>query len=185
MGLNMNSVTREYGPRYRKAPKKEKRVPLGEFTRLTGCRRKSAVRVLSARAIREVLVSTGGKTVKLKPEKNRPANRKGKRVYGDEVIASPRLFRTFFWRKRGKILAPFMRQQMEYIGQRPAFSITGETAEKLKKTSPAAIDRYLKKDRDALRVKGKIFTKPLKPLKSRIPIRAFSSGEECTTPGFR
>ena len=117
MGGHPNGGKHEYGNKGIRAPlpegiEKGKRALIDEFTRLTGYRRKSAVR--------EVLVSTGGKTAKLKPEKKGPANREGKRVYGDEVIAPPRLFRTFFWRKRGNILAPFMRRQMEYIGQRTA-----------------------------------------------------------------
>ncbi|MDR2246214.1 MAG: transposase, partial [Treponema sp.] len=84
------AVTREYMPRYQEAAKKEKRGLLDEFTRLTGYHRKSAVRLLSEKPDREVLVSTDGRTVKFKPEKKRPANRKGKRVYSDEVIASLR-----------------------------------------------------------------------------------------------
>jgi hypothetical protein len=131
-----------------------------------------------------LIVYGHGEAVKLKPEKKRPANRKGKRVYTEEVIASPLLIWTFFWHKCGKTLAPLMRCQTGYIARWPAFHITGETAEKLKKISPATIDRYLKKDRDALRLKGKSLAKPLLSLKSRIPIRASCSGEERKTPGF-
>jgi hypothetical protein len=53
-----------------------------------------------------------------------------------------------------------MRQQISCIARWPAFGITEETAEKLKKISPASIDRYLKKDKDALRLKGKSLTNP-------------------------
>jgi hypothetical protein len=102
-------VTREYRSRYQKATKKEKWLLLDEFTRLTGCHRKSAVRLLSRKPVREVLVYQNGKAVKLKPEKKRPANRKGKWFYGDEVIASLRLVWAFFWYKCGKILGPLMR----------------------------------------------------------------------------
>jgi hypothetical protein len=192
MGLTMKekqAVTREYRPCYQKATKKEKSVILAECTRLTGYHRKSAIRLLGDKPVREVLVYADGEAVKLKPEKRRPANRKGKRVYTDEVIASLRLIWTFFWYKCGRtegpqILAPLMRQQMAYNAQWPAFRITGETAEKLKNISPATIDRYLKKDKELLRLKGKNLTKPLYSLKSRIPIRTFYSGEERETPGF-
>jgi hypothetical protein len=81
MGLNMKekqAVTREYQPRYQKATKKIKPTPLDEFTRLTGYHRKSAVRLLSRKPVREVLVRGNGKTVKFKPEKKQPANRAGK-----------------------------------------------------------------------------------------------------------
>ena len=83
-----------------------------------------------------------------------------------------------------QILAPFMRQQMTDIASWPAFGITPEIAEQLTRISPATIDRYLKKDKAALRLKGKSLTKPLASLKSRIPIRTFYSGEERKTPGF-
>jgi hypothetical protein len=80
--------------------------------------------------------------------------------------------------------APLMGQQMPYISERPAFNITPPIAEKLKTISPATIDRRLKKDREALRLKGKSLTKPLGSLKSRIPIRTFSTTEERKYPAF-
>ncbi|MDR0552389.1 MAG: hypothetical protein LBG72_10360 [Spirochaetaceae bacterium] len=108
-------MKREYRLCYQKATKKEKSALLSEFTKLTGYNRKSAVRLLSGKPVREVVVNGNGKTVKFKSEKKRPANRNGKRKYDDEVIASLRLVWTFFWCKCGKILAPLMRQQMKYI----------------------------------------------------------------------
>ena len=90
----------------------------------------------------------------------------------------------FFWYKCGKILAPLIRQQMNYIAQWPAFKITDEIREKLMNISPATIDRHLKKDKDALRLKGKSCTNPGMALKSRIPLRTFYSAEERKTPGF-
>jgi transposase InsO family protein len=187
MGLNMKekkAVTREYKPRYQKASKKEKKALLDEFTQLTGYHRKSAVRLLGVKPVNQVLVYIKGKPVIIRPEKKRPANRKGKCIYTDEVIAALRLVWAFFWFKCGKILAPLMRQQMQYIAQWPAFGITKEIAEKLKKISPATIDRYLKKDKAALRLKGKSLTKPIDSLKSRIPIRTFYSQEERKKPGY-
>jgi hypothetical protein len=109
MGLNMQekrAVTREYKSRYQAATKKTKSTVLDEFIRLTGYHRKSAIRLLGKKPVREILVYGKGKAVKLKPERKRPANRKGKRIYTDEVIASLRLVWTFFWYKCGKILAP-------------------------------------------------------------------------------
>src|SRR5215510_3028159 len=135
MGLNMKekqAVTREYKPRYQKASKKEKKTLLFEFTELTGYHRKSAIRLLCAKPVKQVLLYMKGKAVKIKPQKKRPANRKGKRIYNDEVINCLRLVWIFFWYKCGKILAPFMREQMVYISQWAAFGITQEIAEKLK-----------------------------------------------------
>jgi transposase InsO family protein len=187
MGLNMKekkAVTGEYQPRYSKASKKEKKKLLDEFTKLTGYHRKSAIRLLAANPVKQVMLYMDGKAVKIKPEKKRPSNRKGKRIYTDEVIRALRLVWTFFWYKCGKILAPLMRQQMQYIAKWTAFGITGETAEKLIRISPAAIDRCLKKDKEALRLKGKSLTKPMDSLKSRIPVRTFYTSGERKKPGF-
>ena len=187
MGLNMKekqAVTREYRPRYQKASKKEKKTLLDEFILLTGYHRKSAVRLLGAKPVKQVMIYIDGKPVKIKPQKKRPSNRKGKRIYSDEVINVLRMVWTFFWYKCGKILAPFMRQQMEYIAQWSAFGITEQIAEKLIRISPATIDRYLKKDKVALKLKGKSLTKPIDSLKSRIPIRTFYSSEERKMPGY-
>jgi len=187
MGLNMKekqAITREYKPRYQKASKKEKKALLDEFTVLTGYHRKSAVRLLCANPVKQIMLYVDGKPVKIKPEKKRPSNRKGKRIYTDEVINCLRLVWTFFWFKCGKILAPLIRQQMPFIAQWQAFGITEEIAEKLKMISPASIDRYLKKDKEALRMKGKSLTKPLNSLKSRIPIRTFYTSDERKKPGF-
>ena len=150
----------------------------------TGYHRKSAVRLLSATPVKQVLICIDGKPVKIKPEKKRPSNRKGKRVYTDDVINCLRLVWTFFWFKCGKIPAPLMRQQMRCIAQWQAFGITDEIAEKLARISQASIDRYLKKDKEAMRLKGKSCTKPLDSLKSRIPIRTFYTSEERKKPGF-
>ena len=187
MGLNMQekkAVTKEYKPRYQKASKKDKKALLDEFTALAKYHRKSAVRLLNVKPVKQVMIYIDGKPVKIKPEKKRSSNRKGKRIYLDEVIGALRLVWTFFWYKCGKILAPLMRQQMAYIAQWPAFDITLKIAEKLKKTSPATIDRYLEKDKAALKLKGKSLTKPMASLKSRIPIRTFYSSEERKKPGF-
>jgi hypothetical protein len=109
MGLTRKekqAVTREYKPRYHKASKKEKKILLDEFIRLTGYHRKSAVRLLSAKPVQQVILYLSGAAVKLKPEKKRTSNRKGKRIYSDEVIAALRVLWIFFWYKCGKILAP-------------------------------------------------------------------------------
>jgi len=77
-----------------------------------------------------------------------------------------------------------MRQQMVYIMQWKAFGITDEIAEKLTKISPATIDRYLKKDKALLKLKGKSLTKPMASLKSRIPIRTFYTAKNEKYPVF-
>ncbi|GMO40211.1 MAG: hypothetical protein Pg6C_00980 [Treponemataceae bacterium] len=77
-GLNMKekqAVTREYRPRYQKAAKKEKPALPGEFTKLTGYHRKSAVRLLSSKPVREVAASGNrGKAETHKPRDHRPVS---------------------------------------------------------------------------------------------------------------
>jgi hypothetical protein len=104
------AVTREYKTHYQVVTKKAKSALLDEFTRLTGYHRTYAARLLSNKSAKEVLLYLEGEAVKLKPEKKRPANRKGKRFYTDEAIAALRHVWTFFWYKCGKIFAPLMRQ---------------------------------------------------------------------------
>jgi hypothetical protein len=190
------AVARQVRCRYQKAGRKEKSAILDEFIKTTGYKnRKYAPRVLNRREPTEALLVVNGKTVKLKPPKKRPANRKGKKIYTDEVIASLRLIWDFFWCKCGRtegpqLLAPLMRQQMSYIALWPVFGITPEIREKLMRISPRArfrgetIDRALKKDRAALALRGKSLTKPGELLKHRIPIRTFYTSQERKLPGF-
>ncbi|GMO68692.1 MAG: hypothetical protein Ta2A_16990 [Treponemataceae bacterium] len=176
MGLQMKekqALTREVRSRYRSASKKDKSKILDEFVENTNYNRKYALRVLNTKPVKEVSVAVYGKTIKFKPEKKKRKKREGKRIYGDEVIASLRLIWEFFWCKCGKILAPLMRDQMCFMAEWSAFGITPDIREKLEKISPATIDRVLKKNRDAMRLKGKSCTKSNDTLKNRIPIRTF------------
>ena len=105
MGLNMRekqAVTREYKPRYQKARKKEKRALPDGYIKLTGYHRKSAVRLLCAKPVKRVMLYRNGTAIKIKPEKKRPANRSGRRIYTDGVIDCLRPVRTFFRFKCGR-----------------------------------------------------------------------------------
>jgi hypothetical protein len=125
---------------------------LDECTRLTGRHRKSAIRLLSAMPVREVLVTVDGTPIKLKAEKKWPANRKGKRVYADEATAAPRLIRTFFRYKRAgnEVSAKSLPR---LCGSGRVLSPNGRPF-----TSPG---KPLKKDREAPKLKGKSLAKPL------------------------
>jgi hypothetical protein len=64
MGLSMQekkAVTVQIRSRYQKAERKEKSVILNEFIQLTGYRRKSAVRLLGAKAVKPVMVYMDGR----------------------------------------------------------------------------------------------------------------------------
>jgi hypothetical protein len=167
-----------------KAGWKEKLAVLDEFIKTTGHKNwKYALRVLNKPETAEALpvVRQSGQT-QAAPKK--PANRAGKKIYTDAVVASLRLIWAFFWHKCGKLLAPLPRQQTDYIAQWPAFGITPDIREKPLKISPAAIDRALKKDRAALALKGKSLAKPGRLLKHRAPISAFYTSDERKLPGF-
>ncbi|MDR1986178.1 MAG: hypothetical protein LBP88_04295 [Treponema sp.] len=73
---------------------------------------------------------------------------------------------------------------MHFIAQWPAFAITPAIRDKLLSISPATIDRILKKDKVALKLKGKSITTPGHLLKPRVPIRIFYSSDERKLPGF-
>jgi hypothetical protein len=59
---------------------------------------------------------------------------------------------------------PFANSLKFWGVQWAAFAITEDIAEKLKRISPASIDRTIKKDKAALRLKGKSLTKPIDSL---------------------
>ncbi|MDR2796354.1 MAG: hypothetical protein LBB47_06570, partial [Spirochaetaceae bacterium] len=179
------AVTRQIRSCCLKAGRKEKSAIPDEFVLITGYKKRNyALRILNQPEAPQALLVVNGKTVKLKPQKKRPANRTGKKIYTDEVIASLRLIWTFFWYKCGKLLAPLIRQQMPFIAAWPAFGITPAVREKLLTISPATIDRALKKDKAALVLKGKSLTKPGDLLKHRVPIRTFYTSQERKLPGF-
>jgi hypothetical protein len=121
----------------------------------------------------QTLLFVKGGAVKLKPAKPKTANRKGKKIYTDDAIATLHLVRAFFRYKCGKLPASLMRWQTGYIALWQAFGITPDIREKLMRISPAAIV-----------LKGKSLTKPAGLLKHRIPIRTFYTSEERKLPGF-
>jgi hypothetical protein len=123
-----------------------------------------------------------GKKVRLKACTGK--RRKGggrKPVYTDEFVSVLRAIWIFFWYRCGKILAPFIREQMRFL--EPAFNITSEVKELLLKVSPATIDRKLKAEKKKLAVKGKQGTKPGKLLKKQIPVRTYYADID-KKPGF-
>ncbi|MDR0410326.1 MAG: hypothetical protein LBH18_08045 [Spirochaetaceae bacterium] len=122
------AVIKEYRSRYHEAKKKEKRVMLDEFTKLTVYHRKSTFKVLSCKPVRELTVYGHGRAVKLKLGKSVRRTGRASESITDEVIASLRLAWTFFWYECGKILVPLMRQRMECIARWLAFNITYDIA---------------------------------------------------------
>jgi hypothetical protein len=96
----------------------------------------------------------GGKTVILtaSPSKRRKGGGRKPKYSGDFVIVL-RKIGAFFSYRCGKILAPFMREQMGFLEQ--PFRITEKDRELLLSISPSTVDRLLKADKKKPVLKGK------------------------------
>jgi len=181
------ALTRAVCTRYRQAGKKQKTAILDEFTKSSGYNRKYALRLLNHCA-KQTVLTLEGQPLKLKAASpQRPANRKGKPVYGPHVKACLRQLWIFFWYKCGKYLAPLLRQQMSFLehSKKPDFHITPEIRLKLLRISPATIDRLLKADRQKLKIRGISGTRSAQAaLLKQIPIRTHYSPSERLIPGY-
>jgi len=174
-------LLQEASERYQKAKKKEKTEILNGLVKQLDCNRKYLLHVL-ANWGKTTTVRLNGKTVKLKASVAK--RRKGggrKPVYTGEFIVVLAKIWAFFWYRCGKILAPFMRQQMQFL-EKP-FRITPEVRALLLSVSPATIDRVLKAEKKKLALKGKNGTKPGKLIKKQIPIRTYYTNTD-KKPGF-
>jgi hypothetical protein len=186
MGLNMKekqALTRETCVRYRKSEKKGKTKILDEFCESTGYNRKYALHLLANWGRTEV-IRLDGQMVRLKADARK--RRKGggrKPLYGPDVIAALRVIWAFFGYMCGKLLAPFMREQMRFFVRWEPFHITPAIRKKLLAISSSTIDRALKGDRAKLAVRGYSGTKPGKLLRKHIPIRTHYPWSD-RKPGF-
>jgi len=117
-------------------------------------------------------ICLGGKTVKLKADTRKRRKDGGRKPVntGDFAIALRKIW-AYFWYRCGKILAPFLRENMQFLEQ--PFGITPEAKELLLKASPSTIDRVLRGDKKKLAFKGKSGTKPEKLLKKQIPVQTY------------
>ena len=184
MGLSMQekkALTGEISKRYQKAEKKEKTEILNELVKTTGYNRKYVLHVL-ANWGKTTAVSIGGKTARLtaSPGKRRKGGGRKPKYSGGFVTALRKIW-AFFSYRCGKILAPFMREQMGFL-EKP-FRLTEREKELLLSASPSTIDRVLKADKKKLALKGKSGTKPGKLLKKQIPVRTYYADAD-KKPGF-
>ena len=141
---------------------------MDELVKTTGYNRKYALHIL-ANWGKTSTVRLSGKAVRLKasPGKRRKGGGR-KPIYTEEFVTTLRDIWVFFWYRCGKILAPFIREQVDYLEE--PFGITAEMRELLLKVSPSSIDRKLKPDKKRLAFKGKSGTKPGNLLKKQIPV---------------
>jgi len=184
MGLSMQekkALTGEVSKRYQNAGKKEKTRILDELVKTAGYNRKYALHIL-ANWGKPATARVSGKTAGLKAaSKKRKKGGGRKPVYTEEFVAALRNIWVFFWYRCGKILAPFIREQMRHL--EPAFRITPEVKKLLLQASPATIDRKLRADKKKLALKGKRGAKPGNLLKKQIPVRTYYADAD-KKPGF-
>ena len=184
MGLSMQekkALTREVSKRYQKAGKKEKSLILDELVKTTNYNRKYLLHIL-ANLGKTTTVRLEGKTVRLKTASVKRKKGGGRKpIYTGEFVILLRKIWAFFWYRCGKILAPFLREQMKFL--QPHFSMTPEVRKLLLSVSPSTIDRILKADKKKMALKGKCGTKPGKLLKKQIPVRTYYADAD-KRPGF-
>jgi hypothetical protein len=175
------ALTREVSKRYQQAGKKEKTAILDEMAKTTGGNRKYLLHKLSNWG-KTSMARLDGKTVKLKAAncKRRKGGGRKPKYTGSFAIALRKIW-AFFSYRCGKILAPFMREQMGFL--EAPFHITQEDRELLLSASPATIDRVLSADKKKLALRGKSGTKPGKLLKKHIPVRTYYADAD-KKPGF-
>jgi len=175
------ALTREVSRRYQQADKKEKTGILNELVKTTGYNRKCLLHVL-ANWGKTTTVRVHGETARLKasPGKRRKGGGRKPKYAGDFVTVLRKIW-AFFSYRCGKILAPFLREQMAFL-EKP-FRITEKDRELLLSVSPSTIDRLLRPDKKKLALKGKNGTKPGKLLKKQIPVRTYYADAD-KKPGF-
>jgi len=152
--------------RYFGGTKKEKGKILDEFTKVTGCHRKAAIRLIR------------------RDNQPRTGNRRGRpRQYGAAVVGALRVAWEATDRLCSKRLHPFLPEMAAILRRHGESALTTEIEAQLYKISPATIDRLLRPYR---RLGGRhpfTTTKTGNWLKSSIPIRTFADWQE-DRPGF-
>jgi hypothetical protein len=152
--------------RYRKASRKERSAILDEFVKTTGYHRKYAIALLNGRQQR----SQG------------PIRRPRRAVYGPEegraLLTLSRLFDCI----NSKRLRTALDVELQGLYESGFLQVSSECYQKLKRVSPATMDRLLA-GRRRRSAKGRGYTKPGTLLKHQIPVRTWADWTE-DRPGF-
>ena len=163
---SLREYTEAVRDRYRRASKREKGRRLDEFTEVTGCHRKAAVRMLR------------------RGHRPRSGKRRGRpRKYGAEVGGVLKKLWEASDYLCSKRLHPFIPELVDALERHGEISMRGEVKEQLCQLSAASIDRLLKPWRHQRQHRPLGGTRPGSLLKKSIPIRTFADWEE-SRPGF-
>ena len=163
---SIREYTEAVQERYFLASKKEKGKILDEFTKVTGCHRKAAIRLFRR-----------GSQPRANKKRGRP------RRYGSAVLGALRMAWEATDRLCSKRLHPFLPELVTILRRHGESTMTTEIEAQLCQMSPSTIDRLLRPWR---RLGGRhpfTTTKPGTLLKSSIPIRTFTDWQE-NRPGF-
>jgi len=152
--------------RYSLASKKEKGRILDEFTKVTTCHRKAAIRLLR-----------GGDQARRDSRRGRP------RLYGVAVAEALRVAWEATDRLCSRRLHPFLPELIAVLRRHGDGRMAAEVTEQLCQMSPSTIDRLLRPWRQPGRRCSLSTTRPGSLLKNSIPIRTFADWEE-NRPGF-
>lgn len=155
MDLTMrNEYLKTIQPRYLKASKEEKGKILDEFCQNTGQNRKYLIRKLSPKA-------------NIKSGLRKPREK----IYDHQVIAKLAEVWEIMDYPCGQRLEPVLPEIIDKLSACGEFQANDEVIEKLKKISPATIDRRLAHQKEYLHRKRFAATKPGTLLKAQIPVR--------------
>jgi hypothetical protein len=163
-------VLSKHKAKYRKASKKEKGDILDIVCGSTGLSRDRAARLLSGQAKSKAPPKSDGK-------------RGRNRIYDFPVIKALQEVWMYMDLACGKRLHEGIGDMLDALIRFHAVDYGEETVWKLKQMSAATMDRLLKKDKEALRLKGISTTKPGTLLKRDIPIRLGQEWDDAI-PGF-
>jgi len=152
--------------RYLAASRKEKGKILDEFTKVIGCHRKAAIRLIRR-----------GSRVRTKERRGRP------RQYSATVVGALRVAWEATDRLCSKRLHPFLPELVKVFRRYGESTMSAEVEAKLCQMSPSTIDRLLRPYRRLGGRRPFTTTKPGSLLKNSIPIRTFADWEE-NRPGF-
>ncbi|MDR0875636.1 MAG: transposase [Clostridiales Family XIII bacterium] len=157
--------------KYQKSTKKQKSKILDAVCESTGISRDRAARILACKP----------------PPRSRPKTvfetRGRKTVYGEDVLEPLKKIWSILGCVCGKRVAAGMAGMLDALLRHGEIEIEEEIAAKLKRMSPATIDRLLKKERERITLKGRSTTKPGSLLKKDIPIRMGTAWNDAV-PGF-
>jgi hypothetical protein len=170
-------LTSETAKKYRAAKKKEKARILDTFIEQTQYNRKYAIHILA----NEGRVKEAEQKVRLKADHKNKKKRVYPVKYDKAVQDALILIWEAFSYQCGKLLAPFLHENIDGIVREPAFASAKGVADKLRKISASTIDRLLKPSKAKLKIKGTSGTKPAaQHLKNLIPVL---SHFECVEQG--